>query len=85
MTVYKTMKLEEGESIQLQSELKPSEVRAVNSNTIAVVHRGDAPQSTYRRQFERDTSPTHTNISLPDTAVVMGLPTNGSVHYLVEE
>ena len=80
---YKTTNCGDGGSIDLQSDLSPSEVEALGSDVLAVVHDTDATQTTYERQIKRDASPEQTDLTVPDGAVVVELR-GSQVDYLVE-
>lgn len=72
-----------GETVELQTDLRPTDVEAINSGVIAVLHDSETEQTTYERQFKRSHAPKNANVNIPDTAVVADFD-GSEIHYLVE-
>ncbi|MHC3380229.1 hypothetical protein [Haloarcula sp. H-GB5] len=83
MTNYKTTNCSNGDSIELQNDLSATEVEALGSDILAVVHDADATQTTYERRNKRDRGPKNTDLNIPDSAVIVQMSQSG-IDILVE-
>jgi len=77
-----TMNLAVGDTVELQNDLRPTDVEIINGNVVSVLHDETAEQTTYERRFKRSTAPKNASIELPDDAVVAAFD-GSEVHFFV--
>jgi len=80
----KAINLKVGETVELQEDLRPSEVEIITSGVVGVIHRTGAAQSEYERRFTRSERPRNADMELPDGAVVADFD-GSEAHYFVED
>jgi hypothetical protein len=79
--ICRTVYCEEGDEIELQDNLGPTDLEVINTNNLAVIVDESATTSVYVRKFKRDSGPIDSDIEIPDNAVVAEWAGNG-VTYL---
>ncbi|WP_367175574.1 hypothetical protein [Haloarcula rubripromontorii] len=78
---YCTTNCPVGTTLNLQSDLKDSEIHQVGSDVVEFKHRTSVEQSDWEHRYEKDTHGGHVCVDLPENCVIIDFDGNG-VHYM---